>query len=116
MLNKDQTLSKVIFLATFSLVAISSVSIIFPAFVVTVFSGSITNINPFERGVWAVPFIIINLAILDFALFYYYKKLPSFITNAIKQILEFEISKTFQKLTKFQRIKHKVLVKYSPKL
>ena len=93
MSKRKQTLSFGVFLFSLSIVVISSVSILYPALLATTMSGSESNINPFERGVWAIPFVVINIAVLDFAILYYYRKLPSFVIRAISFILNFEISR-----------------------
>ena len=86
-------LSYGIFLFSLSIVVISSISIIYPALLVITISGSESSFDPFERGVWAIPFVVINIVLLDFAILYHYKKLPSFVVKAISFILNFEISK-----------------------
>ena len=90
---REQMLSYGIFLFSLSIVVISSISIIYPALLVITISGSESSFDPFERGVWAIPFVVINIVLLDFAILYHYKKLPSFVVKAISFILNFEISK-----------------------
>lgn len=92
MFNKENTLSLSVFVFAISIVVISSISIIYPAFIIILVSSE-TDINPFEQGVWAIPFVVINIIIMDIAILYHYKKLPSFVVKAISFILDFEISK-----------------------
>jgi len=93
MLKKGQTLSFGVFLFSLIIVVISSISIIFPALILTSVSGSESDIGSFEHGVWAIPFIIINISLLVFAILYYRKKLPDYVVKTINFILNFEISK-----------------------
>ena len=93
MLKREKTLPFAIFLFSLIIVGISSISIIYPALLVTTVAGSNMDINPFEPGVWAIPFVIINIVLLDFAILYHYKKLPDYVIRAINFVLSFEISK-----------------------
>ena len=83
----------VIFVICLGIVILSIISVIFPALLASMLIGSISEINPFELGIWAIPIILINIFLFFFGFFYYKKKLPNTIQNLFKFILEFEVSK-----------------------
>jgi len=93
MLKTGQILSLGVFLFSLIVVGISAISIVFPALIITSVSGSESDINSLELGVWSIPFIIINVSLLIFAILYYYKKLPNYVNQTISKILIFETSK-----------------------
>jgi hypothetical protein len=50
------------------------------------------TINPFELGMWAIPFFIVNAIFFGFLILYYKKKLPNVIYTTVRFISNFEIS------------------------
>jgi len=90
---KTRKISYVVFFFALLIICFSLVSLFFPALIVTTFSDSYSNVNPFERGSWFIPVLITNIIIFDFGLLYYKKKLPKIIYNSIEFILNFEVSR-----------------------
>jgi len=84
----------IIFLFTITIVLISLVSVVFPALIVRTFSPIENSpINPWEIGPMAFNLILANVMIFGIGFAYYKNKLPVKITNAIKFIFNFEVSK-----------------------
>jgi len=92
----------IVFLFSVSIVSISLVSIIFPAFIASTNSTlnelkelgvRLLEIDAFSIGVWAVPFFVTNLIILGIGILYFKKRLPTFLKDSIDFIFSFEISK-----------------------
>jgi len=81
-----------IFGATLTVVLISILSLFFPALLVSVTIGTLSQTEPFEVGIWAYPFLVTNIFILGFGILYYKKLLPTKIKNSIQFIQEFEVS------------------------
>lgn len=91
---KTSKVSVAIFLATLVVVLISLTPVIFPALVVRTISPIEEDlINPWETGVWSGPLIAADLILLGICILYTQKKLPEKITNSIKFIFGFEVSK-----------------------
>ncbi len=93
LIKKSSHLTKIIFVATFVAVGINIISLIFPALFVYLIDDSNVVIAPLELGVWALPFIAVNIFLLGFGLMYYKKFLPNSIHKSIQFIQKFEISK-----------------------
>jgi len=93
--KKSKIITYIVFIFTVTVVIFSSVSLIFPALLVTSIVGSESNVNSFELGVWAIPFFVINLTILGFGLLYYRQLLPSVINKFFKSVLNFELSRKY---------------------
>jgi len=93
LIKKSSHLTKIIFVATFVAVGINIISLIFPALFVYLIDDSNVVIVPLELGVWALPFIAVNIFLLGFGLMYYKKFLPNSIHKSIQFIQKFEISK-----------------------
>ncbi len=92
--KKISSISWIVFFFTGTIVLISLVSVIFPALIVRTMSSILeSQVEPFELGVWATPLIVANLIILGIGLGYSKKKLPNQISNSIKFIFDFEVSK-----------------------
>jgi len=92
-IQKTSLISLAVFIIALIVVVISILSLIFPALLVTITSGSESQINSFEIGAWAAPFFIINLLILGFGVIFYKKIFPKKIENGFKFILNFEVSR-----------------------
>ncbi len=90
----SQGISLIIFLATLGVAIISLIPAIFPALLLRLFGGleDHGNINPFELGVWAYPFLLINVAVFAFAFLYVKKRLPQIILKPIHLFVNFEIT------------------------
>jgi len=92
-IKKTSLISLAVFIISLVVVVISILSLIFPALLVTITSGSESQVNSFEIGAWAVPFFIVNILILGLGVTYYKKILPKKIENGFKFILNFEVSR-----------------------
>ena len=91
---KSNALGWVVFFATLEIVLVSLIPVIFPALIArTVSPVTISPVSPWEIGAMAGPLILTNLIVLGIGLAYYFKKLPQTITNSIKFIFNFEVSK-----------------------
>jgi hypothetical protein len=91
--EKPRILSYAVFGATLIVVVINLVSLLFPALLFSTISEIESEINPFEIGAWAVPFLAVNLFLLGFGVLYYKKKMPNIIKKIIDSILKFEVSR-----------------------
>lgn len=90
--QKTSLITNIVFIVALCIVGISILSLIFPAMLVTITSGSESQVNSFEIGAWTTPFFIVNLLILGFGVLYYKKIIPKKIENGFKFILKFEVS------------------------
>lgn len=91
----DKKISVVIFSVTATLVLLSLIPAVFPAFLLVTFGGleNFTGINPFESGELMIPIFVAN-SITFVALFLYIKnRIPSKITGVIRFIFHFEVSR-----------------------
>ncbi|MDH3618366.1 MAG: hypothetical protein OEM89_06545 [Nitrosopumilus sp.] len=91
-------ISWIIFLFSITIVLISFVSVIFPALILvsnTVIIPEIESItpNPYEFGVWSAGLIISNVIIFGLTFLYLTNRLPITISNALKRLFAFEVSK-----------------------
>jgi len=79
---------------TLAAVLLTTLSIVFPAFLIRSVSDieSKINIDPFEIGIWTVPFFISNIVIFSLLFLYYKQKLPSIITRPLASLFNYEIS------------------------
>tara|TARA_Y100000817_G_scaffold121127_1_gene94865 strand:+ start:1584 stop:2798 length:1215 start_codon:yes stop_codon:yes gene_type:complete len=82
----------IVFICTISVVIFSLVSIIFPALIISVIDP-LTDLNSFELGAFAIPFLVISIIIFSIGILYKQNKLSKNIKNRINFILDFEISK-----------------------
>lgn len=90
--RKSELISLAVFIIAVVIISINLVALFFPSLLIVLASGSEAQDNPFEASTWIMPFLVANLAILVFGILYYTKKLPQFIRNSLKFILNFEIS------------------------
>ena len=88
-------ISWTIFVATMIIVVLSLIPVLFPAFLLRTFGGYVDymGVNPFEVGIWAIPFVITNLIVLFLVILYYKNKLGKILTKSIRFIFDFELSK-----------------------
>lgn len=91
--QKTSIITYIVFVIALVVVFINLTSLFFPSLFTTLVKGSMMEGDPFERGTWAIPVLVTNLAVLAFGTLYYIKKLPNFFRNSIKFILEFEVSR-----------------------
>ena len=90
--EKTSIVSLAVLVISVIIVGINLVSLAFPSLIIFYVSGSEIQENPFEIGNWFWPLIVTNIAVLAFAILYYYKKLPQTILNSINFLRNFEIS------------------------
>jgi len=90
---KSDMINKIVFVFAISIVTITYVSIFFPALIPVFTAEQELDMNPFEPGTWAIPFLFTNIAILFFGLAFRSGKLPAGIKKGIDFILSFEVSK-----------------------
>ena len=88
-------LSWAVFLATFAVVLINLITVVFPALLMGSLTGTKfpVTINLFETGVWTYPLLVSNFMIFAIMILYFKNKLPSLIKKSIKFIFNFEVSK-----------------------
>lgn len=92
--------SVVVFLATLAVVLISLISVLFPALLVRSTSGfEDKGINSYEPGVWAGPVVAINLILLGIGVLYFKNKLPKILSDSIRFVFNFEVSKRVATIT-----------------
>ena len=91
---RKNIISWFVFIPTLAIVLLTMLSVVFPAFLIKLVSDieSKIDINPYEIGIWAIPFFISNIIIFTLLFLYHKQKLPSVITKPIKFIFNFEIS------------------------
>ncbi len=82
----------IVFICTISVVVFSLISIIFPGLIISVIDP-LTDLNSFELGTLAIPFLVISTIIFSLGILYKQNKLPENIKIKINFILNFEISK-----------------------
>jgi len=91
---RSSALSWALFIGTIEVAIITTISVLFPALIVRSASLAVESIvDTWETGVWAVPFILCNLTLLGIVIAYHKKFLPEKISNSIKFIFNFEVSK-----------------------
>jgi len=93
--NKRDSSTKLVFITTLLIVIVTSISIIFPAFIL----GTIDdiprypdNIDIFEKGVLFYPFLLINIIIIFLTILHLKKKIHP-ITNIFLKITNYDISR-----------------------
>jgi len=91
--EKSKVITYVVFTFASAIVILNIVSLIFPSLLITLIIGTESNVNPFELGVWVIPFLSINISILVFVFFYKTKRFPNIINRSFEFILNFEISR-----------------------
>ena len=100
--KRSNLVTWIIFLITLIVVIISTISIIFPALILSN-SQTITDleelgINPtgpksFEIGVWTIPIILTNIIIFSMYILHIKKKIPKSLSNILNKIFRIEVSK-----------------------
>jgi len=90
--EKATLVSKTVFGFTLIVVIFSLVGLIFPALITAILFPVALFVNPFEFGIWMIPFVTANLILFGFAILHYKKILPDLILRFIKFILNFEVS------------------------
>jgi len=90
---KTDRVSYVVFIITLAIVVISVIPLFFPALLATLASDFGGNVDPFEFGVFALPFFVTNIIVFSFLYLHLTRKLPTRIQNSVKFILKFEISR-----------------------
>ena len=73
--------------------SLTVLTMIFPALFSSTFGKYSENLNPTEIGVYAIPVLLTNMALLIFGFFYYRKKLPPSLISGINAVRSFEITK-----------------------
>ena len=92
--EKSHALSWAIFLITMEILLISLITVVYPALIArTVSPVSVSPVEPYEVGAYAMPLILSNLVILGIAILYLKNKLPTYVKKSIEFIINFEISK-----------------------
>ncbi len=91
--NSTKIFTYSVFLATIVIVLFSSVSIVFPALIISIASLHENDYDSFESGLLAVPLLVVNGILLGVGFAYYKKKLPTSVRKPFEFILNFEISK-----------------------
>jgi len=95
MQRRSNIISNIVFVTTLVVVLIIIMSVLFPALLVvsvSPYQGDIP-INPFELGVWAIPFLVVNSVLLILCVLHFTKRLPQIVEKTIRKILDFELSK-----------------------
>ena len=88
-------LSWAVFLATFVVVLINLITVVFPALLMGSLTGTKfpVTINLFETGVWTYSLLVSNFIIFGIVILYFKNKLPLKIKKSIEFIFNFEVSK-----------------------
>ncbi len=89
-----RVISIAVFVFALFLILINLVSLVFPSLVESTLEEHELSYDPFELGTWAIPVIVVNIAILIFAIFYFKNRLPTVVKNGIGFIKNFEISRS----------------------
>ena len=95
MQRRSNIISNIVFVTTLAVVLVIILSVLFPALLVvsvSPYQGDIP-INPFELGVWALPFLVVNSVLLILCVLHFTKRLPQIVEKTIRKILDFELSK-----------------------
>ena len=92
--HKTSPISIAVFITALIIVTINLISLFFPSLITTsLIEGAEIEEISFESGIWLIPVIATNLILLGIGVFYYTKKLPVKIRNAINFIFNFEVSR-----------------------
>ena len=73
--------------------SLTILTMIFPALFSSTFGRYSENLNPTEIGVYAIPVLLTNAALLIFGFFYYRNKLSPSLISGINAVRSFEITK-----------------------
>jgi len=89
--KKTHLVTNIVFVISFIIVILSSVSIFFPALIPSLTIEPDNFVEPFEPGVWSIPVLFVNLFLLFFGIAYVKGLIPKTIKKGIHFILDFEI-------------------------
>ena len=89
----SKTITSAAFLLSIGIIGVSIISVIFPALIISQTYEFPLDLNPFETSPWILPVFFSAIFLLIFGFLHYKKKLPFALSNAINQIINFEISK-----------------------
>ncbi|TLX83770.1 MAG: hypothetical protein E6L00_00055 [Thaumarchaeota archaeon] len=83
-----------IFLAALGAVLIAETTVVFPSLLMRTMGGipEYFDVNPFEPGIMALPFLVTNFILFGIAVLYFKGRLPQKISSSFRFILNFEIS------------------------
>ena len=91
--NKSRIFSYSVLAFTLFVVILSLSSIVFPAFLIRLVSNFKDNtINPFEFGIVAIPFLIVNSILIGIIILNYKRKLPNQITKFFSFVQQYDVS------------------------
>lgn len=91
--KKSRIFSYSILAFTLFVVILSLSSIVFPAFLIRLVSNFKDNtINPFEFGIVAIPFLIVNSILIGIIILNYKRKLPNQITKFFSFVQQYDVS------------------------
>lgn len=92
---KPRLVSLIVFLSTLGVVLISLTTVVFPALVIRSMTDAedYSDINPFEIGILTYPILITSFILLVLGILYVKNRLPTPITNSIRFIFSFEVSR-----------------------
>ncbi len=84
-----------LFLLSLGIVIIFAIIVVFPALLLRSMGGTenYANINSFETGIWAYPFLVTNFILIIIGILHFKNKIPQPIKKSIRAILDFEVSK-----------------------
>ena len=82
-----------VFLVTIGVVGLSVISMIFPALIISGTYEFPNELDPFETSPWALPIIASSIILFVVGFLYKTNNFPITLSNGIKFILNFEISK-----------------------
>ena len=89
----SKTITSAAFLFSIGIIGVSIISVIFPALIISQTYEFPLDLNPFEISPWILPIFFSAIFLIIFGFLHYKKKLPFALSNAINQIINFEISK-----------------------
>ena len=89
----SKTITSAAFLFSIGIIGVSIISVIFPALIISQTYEFPLDLNPFEISPWILPIFFSAIFLIIFGFLHYKKKLPFTLSNAINQIINFEISK-----------------------
>tara|TARA_Y100000817_G_scaffold123195_1_gene96450 strand:- start:574 stop:1794 length:1221 start_codon:yes stop_codon:yes gene_type:complete len=89
----SKTITSAAFLFSIGIIGVSIISVIFPALIISQTYEFPLDLNPFEISPWILPIFFSAIFLIIFGFLHYKKRLPFTLSNAINQIINFEISK-----------------------
>ena len=89
----SKTITSAAFLFSIGIIGVSIISVIFPALIISQTYEFPLDLNPFEISPWILPIFFSAIFLIIFGFLHYKRKLPFALSNAINQIINFEISK-----------------------